>query len=118
MTETERAELRQLASAASPGPWVAWHPEDAGTSSWLGKAQIANLPQPSADRCSSFLRGDAAFIAAARAAVPLLLDTLKAAERNRDRLRLAVRDALPYLADAPYHVRATLLTALEESHHG
>lgn len=76
--QTDRDQLRALASAATPGPWEAdysgennYSIKSPGTEWGDGYAWVSD---PS----------NAEFIAAARTAIPVLLDQLEQAERDRD----------------------------------
>ena len=97
MDATERARLRALCEAATPGPWDAIYDEDAGE--WMvrtGHADVAVLTwQRAIDALglSPMTMRTAAFIAASRTAIPALLDDserLDAAERERDETRAEV----------------------------
>ena len=97
MDATERARLRALCEAATPGPWDAIYDEDAGE--WMvrtGHADVAVLTwQQAIDALglSPMTMRTAAFIAASRTAIPALLDDserLDAAERERDEARAEV----------------------------
>jgi hypothetical protein len=92
MSPEERAALRVLAEAATPGPWeVERYWWKLGSSRgmpdswWLGiearGAVCGTVAQALED---DEAKADAAFIAAARTAVPALLDALDEAERERD----------------------------------
>ena len=72
ITPDERAEWRALADAATPWPWDYYRPHHAS-----GYHEITRGQETLACQVSG---GDAAFIAAARTAVPRLLDALDAAE--------------------------------------
>lgn len=80
------ADWRALAEAATPGPWAWRVTED---------RHWAEVTPPPDDRDGPVARSladdDAAFIAAARDAVPALLDEVERLRAERDR---AVRDAL------------------------
>lgn len=73
-----RDQLRALADAATPGPWEADHSEEDNSSikeqgrEWWDGLAFAGRPD------------DAAFIAAARTAVPALLDALTRAEAQSE----------------------------------
>ena len=76
--QTDRDQLRALANAATPGPWEAdysgennYSIKSPGTEWGDGYAWVSD---PS----------NAEFIAAARTAIPVLLDQLEQAERDRD----------------------------------
>ena len=109
MDATERARLRALCEAATPGPWDAIYDEDAGE--WMvrtGHADVAVLTwQQAIDALglSPMTMRTAAFIAASRTAIPALLDDserLDAAERERDEARAEVerlRAAITRLRD-------------------
>ena len=97
MDATERARLRALCEAATPGPWDAIYDEDADE--WMvrtGHADVAVLTwQQAIDALglSPMTMRTAAFIAASRTAIPALLDDserLDAAERERDEARAEV----------------------------
>lgn len=79
MTPAEIAELRRLCEAATPGPYSVRHGRDQasdvytvldGNDMWV--ADCGNAPQ------------DAAFIAAARAALPAALDEVERLRKERD----------------------------------
>ena len=115
MDRDERARLRALCEAATPGPWDAIYDEDADE--WMvrtGHADVAVLTwQQAIDALglSPMTMRTAAFIAASRTAIPALLDDserLDAAERERDearaevaRLRAAITRLREVLATAP-----------------
>ena len=63
MTEQQLADLDALAAAATPGPWEAAHQY----------AECWSLHGPEANGPDMMPKGDAAFIAAARTAVPALV---------------------------------------------
>ena len=107
MDATERARLRALCEAATPGPWDAIYDEDAGE--WMvrtGHADVAVLTwQQAIDALglSPMTMRTAAFIAASRTAIPALLDDserLDAAERERDEARAEVERLRRELAEA------------------
>lgn len=77
MTENERADLRRLHEAATPGPWV--HTTDAMTGSEWGyiRPGVSAAPLAQMWRNHGRLMPDAEFIAAARTAVPALLDEVE-----------------------------------------
>ena len=79
ITPDVRARLRALADAATPGPWEAD----------LSDPSPAWAAVTTPDRCIAehLTREDAQLVAAARAAVPALLDALDAAEAERDHAR-------------------------------
>ena len=88
-------ELRRLAQAATPGPWILLPVGD--KSKCFAVADINLLSVLTVvDECGTsfgavYLDGDAKFIAAANpAAVSELLDRLEAAEKERDALRAKV----------------------------
>jgi hypothetical protein len=74
MTEDERTELRRLHEAATAGPWV--HTTDAMTGSEWGyiRPGVCAAPLATMWRNHERLMPNAEFIAAARTAVPALLD--------------------------------------------
>lgn len=86
-TPEKRAELRRLADAATPGPWEA---ESYDTDGWRGviwgDTGAEGAPRLGADMPLA----DAKFCAAARTAVPALLDEV---ERLEAALRIAEYDA-------------------------
>lgn len=105
MTDIDLDRLEQLAEEASPGPWSAWTTASV-SSSWFGKSGIAGLPILSADRCPAFAPADAAFIAAARSALPALIVELRTARvelartvNTFDPLVVAVEFALSRFCD-------------------
>lgn len=75
LTPEDRDRLRELASGATPGPW-----EANGSLIGVGRAG-SNFGQTWGLRW----RQDIEFIAAARTAVPALLDMLEKAEAERDK---------------------------------
>jgi hypothetical protein len=88
-------ELRRLAQAATPGPWILLPVGD--KSKCFAVADINLLSVLTVvDECGTsfgavYLDGDAKFIAAANpAAVSELLDRLEAAEKERDALRAKI----------------------------
>lgn len=92
----DRAALRRLAEAASPGPWRAcWYGPNEPT--MLERVQI-HAPDDEGPLIADFFTGgeeapkqqdNAEFIAAARTAVPALLDALDAAEARIGAVRRA-----------------------------
>lgn len=78
MTPDELAKLRELCDAASPGPWQVGRPATCRHRLWLNSQNLANLWSPPGiditDPCAHLSVEDAMFIAAARDAVPRLLD--------------------------------------------
>lgn len=99
MTKADRQRLRELADRATPGPWRELErcpnaePDRACgvTSEQLhrsGRDRVCVFASDAYDECSHPVsRADAAFVAAARTAVPELLDEL-------ERLRAALAEAL------------------------
>lgn len=89
----DREELRRLCEAATPGPWTL-DPCDGEfgfvRSGIVWTAQNDSAAFSGTDFIQAKTEEDAAFIAAARAAVPALLDALEAAEARERRLREAV----------------------------
>lgn len=103
-TPEQRAEWRAYADAATPGPWhaaTAPHPDSGETNAeYVTRALVggtlwttwaANDTDDDYDYLVPALTGDgptsevnARFVAAARTAVPVLLDALDAAEAERD----------------------------------
>jgi hypothetical protein len=114
LTHEERAEIRALSERATPGEWSVEGPSR-GFAGYIihgaGYVELASLLESS----ESDAEADAAFIAAARPALPRLLDALEAAERERDRLAEAnwkgaallnnARDTLAMIAadEEPWH---------------
>lgn len=98
MSEIDRAELRRLAEAASPGPWAVSDDTKRGRpycvdTPWSdatgsGLNLIAEVhegaPRETLAETDNAKGANAAFIAASRTAVPALLDALDAAEAERD----------------------------------
>ena len=87
--QIDRDQLRELAKNATPGPWTVEHGSDWG----LDGRQVPQSSVSRADRATItwddhggevFVPADAEFIAAARQAVPALLDMLDQAEAERD----------------------------------
>ena len=82
-------ELRRLAQAATPGPWVS-------QGRYIGTPRHMSYIGEVRDQCGNWSdteksRADSAFIAAANpAAVSELLDRLEAAEKERDALRARI----------------------------
>ena len=92
MTEERIAELRNLCEAATPGEWR-WHQTDGSLLCLSGPDEEQNAVLGIAICKACRERGapclgpdgtDAAFIAAARTALPELLDALDKAERDLD----------------------------------
>lgn len=78
--QVDVAELRGLLEAATPGPW-ACNEEPEGWMPHEGRVWATGMPHDLADEVADTLdHRDAAFIAAARNALPALLDRLEAAE--------------------------------------
>lgn len=92
-TPEQRQEWRALADGATEGPWEAARDRDNwivgdlwnGLNGMVGGFAAGGGPQAEAD---------AAFIAAAREAVPRLLDALDAAEAEVERLRRGEEDGI------------------------
>lgn len=89
MTKTERDELRRVCAAATPGPWNARNIHHNGTP-YPTLYEAWAFVEPSvcglwASRGTNL--SDAHFIAAAREAVPRLLDALDQADAEIARLR-------------------------------
>ena len=108
MTADERAALRALAEAATPGPWERgdwhiWSKADGVSREVCGMGGWEH-------------RDDGAFIAAARAAVPALLDALDAAEAERDEARAVASELIDKLSVA--HVRANEAARLSSDANG
>ncbi len=80
----DRAALRRLANAATPGPWRV--DRNAAACDEVNGCDVDGPPPPLLDRRTFGRYEDAAFIAAARDALPALLDALAAAEAERDNL--------------------------------
>ena len=108
MTPEEIAALRALAEAATPGPWYWRNTGDAYLFGTRSKVVMAfrrmgmNSAQPvfrdhttnlliDAGKANINALPDAAFIAAARTAVPALLDALEVAERENVELRERIK---------------------------
>lgn len=93
MTPEEITKLRDQCNAATAGPW-----EANGTGAYVAMMSIVNdkivkyVSAPQAGMCLS--ETDIAFIAAAREAVPKLLDALEAAEARESKTLGSLRDAL------------------------
>jgi hypothetical protein len=91
LTQEERAEIRALCDGATPGPW-AWSGNDIDGGEH-GLESVIEMEVSCGVYClggSVSMRAsgaDRAFIAAARTALPRLLDALEAAERERDEAR-------------------------------
>lgn len=85
---TDYKALRALCEAATPGPWSVDHYEE--TDDWCLRADNATIPGNSiADAGGFSYKPDAAFIAAARTAIPELLDEV---ERLRAALERIVKN--------------------------
>ena len=84
-------ELRRLAQAATPGPWVS-------QGRYIGTPRHMSYVGEVRDQCGNWSdteksRADAAFISAANpAAISELLDRLEAAEKERDALRAKIAE--------------------------
>lgn len=89
----DRSELRRLCEAATPGPWRLHKHAHAHVTSGGGE-NVANCggAQRNFDREQQFSQqiDNATFVAAARTALPALLDALEAAEARERRLRDAL----------------------------
>jgi len=103
MTADEVRALLALAEKATPGPWEKHGPNEyhrcavvAETDDGFG-AHVALCDKvPSSDR---YYEANAAFIAAAREALPAALDALDAAERERDRRGAVLRQLFDAVTD-------------------
>lgn len=96
MTEhIDRDALRKLADAATPGPWETYMDPGGPREAPFVAVEVGNTEV----RIARFEGGhfDGAFIAAARTAVPALLDALDQAEARIN----AVRDVLDQNAPVP-----------------
>ena len=97
--------LRELCDAATPGPWAEQHWKGApdgcvyAGNEWIANASIEN----------------AALIAAARTALPALLDRLEAVERERDEAKAACRSWATAHDEAIIADRDTLKARLERA---
>ena len=112
-------ELRRLAQAATPGPWVS-HGRYIGTPrhmSYIGEVR---------DQCGNWSdteksRADAAFISAANpAAISELLDRFETAEKERDALRAALQHEADCVEAAKAEIealRAKIETAENDAAH-
>lgn len=80
--KSERDRLRAMADAATPGEWSTRLDRHEQENVYSGDAWIALLPHQCITSIERQSRADAAFIAAARTAIPALLDALD----QRDRL--------------------------------
>lgn len=134
LTPEARAALKALADKATPGPWYAHNPDDdmcmnvhavstspiepdVGTdyrSNDHGSIVALTLYQAPRIVCHEAGRWDtdAEFIAAARTAVPSLLQMLEAAEQERDAAHMDAADAL--LQDPEYQALQAEYRAMEE----
>lgn len=85
MTKDERDALRQLCEAATPGPWVSFQEDSAIEAEEGGAichiAHHAYLPT-AMRRNEDWSHANAAFIAAARTALPKLLDYVEELEKK------------------------------------
>lgn len=98
--DIDRAELRRLCEAATPGPWdvepvrghcedyVVTRHEDHQQKPWGRLIGEFNF---NAGHAKQNYSNDAKFVAAARTAIPALLDALDAAEARERKLREAMR---------------------------
>jgi hypothetical protein len=93
LTQEERAEIRALCERAAAGPWTIEEPTRGFAGYIIHGARYEELASLLVSS-ESDAEADTRFIAAARTALPRLLNTLeaafdalKAAERERDRLR-------------------------------
>lgn len=114
MTKEQRAELRELCNAATPGPWGVDKRDGIARSEWENGEHdndclafdIVTEADKSGESAFLELQGfhkgmiqrsaDALFIAASRAVVPALLDALDAADARIAVLESAVRAALDW----------------------
>jgi len=111
MTPAELLELRALAEAATPGPWDCdsvdiWNLTDAGQGFEPGRyVDSIDIVSGRCEECGTYQGvkrdSDAAFIAAARSAVPALLDRVEALEAEAVKLR-AVYEAAKTWCDSFY----------------
>ena len=89
-TPEQRQQWRELCEKATPGPWKhdnhAWSP-------WVHREHkdIRDVVQEYVFKCGS--RDDAAFITAARSALPALLDENDALRAENERLKAALVEA-------------------------
>lgn len=99
MASDKRTQLRQLCDDASPGPWEVssgFPDQDRPTVMVVrpGRDSMIELGAAEDDNNAA----DAAFIAAARAALPALLEALALAERDGERLQRLAAAAQAYCA--------------------
>jgi hypothetical protein len=92
MTTEERERLRVLCDKATPGPWLArvrldWGEALVYTPQGSQTSDECDVCYLNEDRSTGELAATAEFIAAARTALPELLDALETAERNLERER-------------------------------
>ena len=95
MTSTDRAAMRRLAEQATPGPWLVFHDlhiVDLHIDSDIPIVHWAGFD--SSGQTIKQQKKNAKFIAAARTFVPAALDALDAAEREIERLRARLDNAL------------------------
>ena len=91
MEPEEKARLRALCEAATPGPWEAWQTVEAEpVVSVAGRQMFGVVARPNYGR-EDYGKADAEFIAAAREALPALLaeDTSTVVDTLRRAARLA-----------------------------
>ena len=107
-TMIDRAKLRALAQAATPGPWEAILKSDKRGQPWPGYVSlicfsdtIAVVQADGVTAMSDQWATNAQLVAAARAAVPELLDALDDAEAANAALRAKIADAVFQIEDAP-----------------
>lgn len=91
MREEELAELENLSAAATPGPWTYARPT-AGRPHFVVADVVSHFIYPATDEITHGTRAvdDAAFIAAARTAVPALVAEVRALRARRDELLATV----------------------------
>lgn len=104
---TDRAALRELCANATPGPWEIYADDDdvigqVVCQMWPKQWKImrSNAIKPFADTPDPY--DNAAFIAAARNALPAVLDALEAAEAEVARLTAALLQIVSRHPGAPH----------------
>ena len=126
MTDEELARLEALVQAATPGPWRAMHDGNSKLADGIGcgQSRVDGLPRPynprwigyrtaetaeARHRTTMLVDADAAFIAAARDAVPALVAEVRRLAKEKEGIRRALARELQ--ENLPKH--AECMTQLE-----
>lgn len=98
-TPDQLAEWRRLAEAATEGPWEAYSLPEVPPGQWqmVGVGQVGN---ELGHRIEAMFDDDAAFIAASRTAVPVLLEEVRRLRGQVDLMEQRTREEIAYADEA------------------